>query len=257
MQDQFTLAASKDIMKEIDAAADKAGVGRGQAFEDFLTCTRCALAGGTMEEEYLAVVAKGYDKGEQGKRGIDRITKAFAMTVNAMKNPGDDVLGDLFTGGITYGEKGQFFTPDSVCDLMASLSVPTERTDEPKTVCDPASGSGRMLLRVGRLQPHWEFTGQDSDPRCATMTAINLGLHGLFGWAAWMNTLTLECHRVFKIGMHFRGPHPGVIREVPKEHAPFHYVPLSDTPPQPTPRIAISDRELPEDESRGQQLDLF
>ena len=256
MQDQFTLVASKKIMNEIDAAADKAGVGRGQAFEDFLTCTRCALAGETMEDEYLATVHKGYEKGKPGKRGIDRVTTAFALTIKAMEETGDDVLGDIFTGGITYGEKGQFFTPGSVCDLMASLSVPTDRTKEPKTVCDPASGSGRMLLRVGRYQPHWEFTGQDSDHRCAQMTAINLGLNGLHGWAAWMNTLTLETHRVYKIGMHLRGPRPGVIQEVPVEQSPFHYAKPSPKPLEGLTQIRISDQGE-EQESKGQQLDLF
>lgn len=41
------------------------------------------------------------------------------------------------------------------------------------------------------------------------MTAINLGLNGLRGWAVWQNTLTLEVHRVYKIGFNLRG----VIRE--------------------------------------------
>ncbi len=250
MQEQFTLAASKDIMREIDAAADKAGVGRGQAFEDFLTCTRCALSGATMEEEYLATVHKGYEKGDPGRRGIDRITRAFSMTVKAMEETGDDVLGDLFTGGITYGEKGQFFTPSSVADLLASLSLPVERTDEPETVCDPASGSGRMLLKVGKRQPHWEFTGQDSDHRCAQMTAINLGLNGLHGWSAWMNTLTLETYRVYKIGMHVRGPRPGVIREVPIEQSPFHF--RKATPGEQGQEPSRQDKT-----GQTQQLDLF
>ena len=257
MQEQFTLAASKEILQEIDAAADKAGVGRGQAFEDFLTCTRCALAGETMEDEYLSTVHKGYEKGKAGKRGIDRITKAFALTIGAMEETGGDVLGDVFTGGITYCEKGQFFTPDSVCDLMASLSVPAERTDEPRTVCDPASGSGRMLLRVGKYQPHWEFTGQDSDHRCAQMTAINLGLNGLRGWAVWMNTLTLETHRVYKVGMHLRGPRPGVIHEVPVEQSPFRSARRTASITERSMQMSVKTADGTSQESMGQQLDLF
>lgn len=50
------------------------------------------------------------------------------------------------------------------------------------------------------------------------MTAINLGLNGLRGWAVWQNTLTQECHRVYKIGLNLAG---GVIREVPIEQSPF------------------------------------
>lgn len=256
MQDQFTLSASKDIMKEIDAAADKAGVGRGQAFEDFLTVTRCALAGGTMEGEYFAVLGKGYDKGKAGKRGLDGLHKAFHMVVDTMTESGQDVLGDLFTGGITYGEKGQFFTPDGICDLMGALTVPRKRTAEPRAVNDPACGSGRMLLNVAKYQPHWEFTGQDSDHRCAQMTAINLGLNSLYGWAVWQNTLTLECHRVYKIGMHLRGPHPGVIREIPVDQSPFDYSRPKAAPPPDKPTVTQSET-LDTTESRGQQLGLF
>ena len=150
MKDQFALAASQEILSDIDAAAGKAGVSRGQAFDDFLTIVLCSLAGGTMEEEYFAAVRKGYDKGAPGERGIDLNANAFGKLVMAMEETGQDVLGDIFTGGITYGEKGQFFTPDPVCQLMAVLTVPDEPDGEPKTVNDPACGSGRTLLAVAR-----------------------------------------------------------------------------------------------------------
>lgn len=200
MKEQFTLAASNDVLKLIDAAADKAGLSRRQAFEDFLTFVRCSLAGQTMEEEYLRTVAKGYGTGSKGKRGIDHIAEAFGVLVAAMEATRQDVLGDIFTGGITYGERGQFFTPDSLCRLMAELTTPGEDSGSPKSANDPACGSGRALLAIGRKHPDWEFTGQDSDHRCAQMTAINLGLNGLRGWAVWQNTLTLQCHRVYRIG---------------------------------------------------------
>jgi hypothetical protein len=86
------------------------------------------------------------------------------------------------------------------------------------------------------------------------MSAINLGLNGLYGWAVWMNTLTLECHCVYKIGIHFRGATPGVIQEVPVEASPFHYV--KPTEPKRSNKLAIDDQE-PKPETKGQQLDLF
>ena len=57
---------------------------RGQVFSDFLTMAVCALAGGTMEEEYLATVAK-YSAGEKGKRPVDHLALAFARLVEAME----------------------------------------------------------------------------------------------------------------------------------------------------------------------------
>jgi len=226
LKEQFSIAASGAILALIDRAGERAGLSRGQAFEDFLTFVRCCLAGQTMEEEYLATVAKGYGSGEQGKRGIDYVTKAFAELVMAMETDGGDVLGDIFTGGITYGEKGQFFTPDTICELMVGLTIQDDESRERKSVNDPTCGSGRFLLAVGKKHPHWELVGQDVDHRCAQMTAINLGLHGLRGWAVWQNTLTLECHRVYRIGFNLSG---GVIREVPADKSPFHYITVGTT----------------------------
>lgn len=220
-----------------------------------------------MEEEYLATIGKGYARGKEGSRGIETITEAFAQLVIAMDETGDDILGDIFTGAITYGEHGQFFTPDSVCDLMSALSLPVDRTDQPKTVCDPACGSGRMLLSVGKQQPQWEFTGQDVDHRAAQMTAINLGLHGLRGWAVWQNTLTLECHRVYKIGFNQFG---GVICEIPFEQSPFHYEaiaaqPISTISIESVSQVKATEQDVdglrrtepPQNDSLASQLDLF
>ncbi len=250
MKEQFTLAASKDILAHIDAAADKAGLSRGQAFEDFLTFVRCSLAGGTMEEEYLATVRKGYDRGEEGKRGIDHVVKAFAVLVNAMDDTKQDVLGDLFTGAITYGERGQFFTPEAVAQVMAELTVTPDESEETRTVNDPTCGSGRFLLSVAKKHPNWEFVGQDVDHRCAQMTAINLGLNGLRGWAVWQNTLSLECFRVYRVGFNSAG---GVIREVPVEKSPFNYAAMA----KPTTSSPIAKSKSSGDPGPTTQLGLF
>ncbi|QDV81244.1 N-6 DNA methylase [Planctomycetes bacterium TBK1r] len=222
--EQYLIAGSKGIVELFDKASNQSGLSRGQVFEDFVTLSRCALSGQTAEEEYLSIIAKGYDKGTMPERGADTLKTAFHTMVDVMAETGEDVLGDIFTGAITYGERGQFFTPASVCDLMGALTIPTERTPDRKSVCDPACGSGRMLLSVARHQPHWEFTGQDVDHRAAQMTAINLGLNGLRGWAVWQNTLTLQCHRVYRIGMNWSTG--GVITEVPVEQSPFNYHPV-------------------------------
>lgn len=261
MKEQFAIAASKDVLKHLDTAADQAGFSRGQTFEDFLTFVRCSLAGQTMEEEYLQTVAKGYAKGDEGKRGIDSVAKAFGTLVMAMEKTGQDVLGDIFTGGITYGEHGQFFTPNPVCELMAELTTGGDG-EESRSVNDPACGSGRFLLSVGKKHHNWEFVGQDVDHRCTQMTAINLGLNGLKGWAVWQNTLTLECHRVYRIGFNLCG---GVIREVPVDQSPFdcetlkaHGEQQSPTPSDgqgPTKPSTPSRTDGPTSEKS--QLDLF
>ena len=253
----FTIAASKDVLGYIDEAGRKAGFARGQAFEDFLLMYRCNLAGATMEDEYLQAVHKGYEKGRPGKRGIDAMTKAGQAVTAFMTENDEDILGDIFQGGITYGEGGQYFTPESVVQMMAALSIgDVEDPHHVKTVCDPACGSGRFLISIGAKHRHWEFTGQDIDHRCVQMTAINMGLRGMHGYAVWQNTLTLEVHRVYKIGLHIRGPRPGVIRDLPIDQSPFNYAAMKQRPPE-TPTIA--DRPSSPEEPSGptKQMNLF
>ena len=47
-----------------------------------------------------------------------------------------------------------------------------------------------MLLAAARIQPNWQFIGQDVDSRCVHMTAINLGLRNRYGHVVYGNSLT-------------------------------------------------------------------
>jgi len=255
-KESFTLDASKKLVELFDEAARNTGHGRGRVFSDFLTVARCALAGQTMEDEYHETIQKGYAAGEPGSRGIDTLKAAFHLMIGAMEDTGQDVLGDVFQGAITYGENGQFFTPDSICEVMAKLTVPDQRTDDRRTINDPACGSGRQLLAVAKRQPHWEFTGQDVDHRCVQITAINMALNGLRGWAVWQNTLTLETHRVYRIGFNLVG---GVIREVPIDDSPYmdQRVDEPQTAPPKSTTETISTPDTSEDGVIFTQPDLF
>jgi hypothetical protein len=228
----------------LDGVAAKTG-SRGEVFDSFLTMTVCALAGGTMEEEYLATVAK-YAAGEKGKRPVDHLAAAFARLVAIMDDTREDILGDLFQGGITYGEHAQYFTPAPVCDLMAQLTA----GDEPglgHTINDPCCGSGRMLLAMAKLKPHALFVGQDADLRCVKITAINLGLRNLYGFAIWGNSLSNERKLVYATG--FNGK--GVIRRVTDEELPT----VSAVEPPPSPPEAMESTEPGSKTSQGSLFD--
>ena len=86
------------------------------------------------------------------------------------------------------------------------------------------------------------------------MTAINLGLNGLRGWAVHQNTLTLEVHRVYKIGFNLAG---GVIADVPVEQSPFNLASTIEATPETNdakPRgLTISETTT----DSHTQLDLF
>jgi type I restriction enzyme M protein len=75
---------------------------------------------------------------------------------------------------------GQFFTPPSLCDMMAQFQAQDVREDA-KTANDPACGSGRTLLALNAVRPGLYYIAQDLDPICTKMTAINMALHGAKG----------------------------------------------------------------------------
>ena len=267
-KEQFLYNETKPVFELIEEASQRSGVSRGQAFEDFLHMSVCALSGGTMEDQYLAVVER-HKHGKSGKRGCDSIARAFGTLVASMEQTqGEmiDILGDLFQGAITYGEAGQFLTPQPVCRMMARVTIGEaevegeddasepemspvllneeagaeesviEPSSEPKplprtpkrTVCDPACGSGRMLLAVAEIHPHWEFHGQDVDLRCVRLTALNLAFRNLYGYVIWGNSLALEKKLIYRTGFNLQG----FIREIQLHDCPEPMRQV-DTPPGP------------------------
>lgn len=177
-KEQFFYAETPPLFKKLEQFSQRSGVSRGQAFEDWLVAMVCALAAETKEDEYLAMVER-HKKGKTGRRGIDLMPQIFAELVAAMEQTDADVLGNLYQGSITYGENGQYFTPETISRLMAQLSVdPDARptNDNPLYINDPCCGTGRMLLEASQINPHAELVGQDVDARCVRITAINLGL---------------------------------------------------------------------------------
>lgn len=117
-----------------------------------------------------------------------------------------DVLGDLFMDCVSHGRNGQFFTPQCICDMMAQMTYGQD-LEEGKTVCDPACGSGRMLLAVGKMQRKLKFYGADSDHTCAKMAALNLLVNSMPGEIAWMNSLSMDHYKSYFITLYLAGTH--------------------------------------------------
>ena len=153
------------------------------------------------EDEYLAIV-KRYKKAE-----LDSIAELFALTVLALENnPAQDFLGELYMNlNLSNHWKGQFFTPWSVSEMMARITL---SADDLKTriqeqgyisVCDPACGAGCILLAFANVckdvcdvnyQQSVLFVGQDVDPVAAKMCYIQMSLLGCPGYVYIGNTLT-------------------------------------------------------------------
>ncbi len=169
----------------------------GKVFNDFLTMAICSfhqvniqtrLQEEDQENEKLYMgVINSYRKDE-----INIFPKLLALLqLQVYDKPYSDILGEYFTGFITNGRNGQFFTPESVCEFMAKIQgEPGEIKDQ--TVFDPACGSGRMLLRFANHNHENMFFGADNDQTCAKMATLNFFLNGLQGEVAWMNSLSME-----------------------------------------------------------------
>lgn len=123
-----------------------------------------------------------------------------------------DLFGDYFMEyGANKKDRGQCFTPDSVCELLAGLSLSiNEGTDfdtmrhyvpgfgRKVVVNDCACGSGRLLLAAGSTYRHIThkndvyLVASDIDDRCCKQSAINILVHGFYGEVACMDTLMGE-----------------------------------------------------------------
>jgi hypothetical protein len=110
-------------------------------------------------------------------------------------DPFRDILGELFMRlDVNSVRAGQFFTPEPIAEMMARMQFDEEsfkRLVEEKgavTVCDPAVGSGVMLLSFAKVVHQalgrWgtgklRLYGTDIDIRCVNMCRIQLRMNGL------------------------------------------------------------------------------
>lgn len=176
--------------------------GIGSVFTDFLQISICALSMGQKEDLYFETI-KRYSKSE-----LEQISKAFAAMTIEMDDKGtglNDVLSVFFTLNVTRGQNGQYFTPQCICELMAQM---VGSSDFSERICDPACGSGTMLLakekihRTENNQFKNQYFGADLDRRCAMMAAINFCMNGMCGEVAWMNSLSNEYFGGWRIDIH-------------------------------------------------------
>lgn len=188
-------ALYKDFIKTIEPITRRHD--RGKVFNDFLTAALCSFHRTNIQTQlqvkdegnealYMETISR-YNTDE-----INTFPKLLGIFMQSVHDePYSDILGEYFTEHITKGQNGQFFTPSSVCEMMAGMQG-EPNTITGKTVADPACGSGRLLLAFAKLNPDNHFYGTDNTNTCVKMTAINFFMNGLRGEVAWMNTLSME-----------------------------------------------------------------
>jgi len=93
-----------------------------------------------------------------------------------------DVIGDVYEYLISQfaagaGKKaGEFYTPPEVSTVLAKLVAP--RSGD--RICDPTSGSGSLLIKVGHEVPDGNYAlyGQESNGSTWSLCRMNMFLHG-------------------------------------------------------------------------------
>jgi len=176
-----------------------------RVWSDFVEMAACAISNrfdrsnhDAREKRYLEIV-QSYEREE-----VEEFPRLLACVTGALnENPRQDFLGDMFmTLELANHWKGQFFTPYSVCELMAELQAGdiAERVREKGyvTVNDPACGAGALLIAFANMardrgvnfQQQVLFVGQDIDPTAAHMCYIQLSLLGCPGYVIVGDTLS-------------------------------------------------------------------
>lgn len=109
---------------------------------------------------------------------------------------------------------GQFYTPMSLCYLVARMSVEKITNPDTATVDDCACGSGRLLIAAEQelrkkygYSPRRYYTAADIDYMSVRMCALNLMIAGVRGRVTCGNTLTDEMGYGYEIN-EVRAPIP-------------------------------------------------
>lgn len=197
------------------------------AWSDFIVLSACAISNAVDKEHrserealYMKTVSK-YTKQE-----LDIFPQLLAeMTLALEANPEQDFLGTLYMElNLGNDRGGQFFTPYSVCQLMAEITTGNveEQIGEHGyiTLNDCACGAGATLIAgINQIrkrlhdsgsklnfQNHLLVTGQDIDYTTSLMCYIQISLLGVAGYIKIGDSLADPMHSGDKLDNYWFTP---------------------------------------------------
>lgn len=125
-----------------------------------------------------------------GQEMVDKLTDLISIfqspELNFSKNRAedDDIIGDAYEylmrkfATESGKSKGQFYTPAEVSRILANVVGISKCTDRNATVCDPACGSGSLLIRAVDTAPFPILgCGQEKESTTAGLAKMNAVLH--------------------------------------------------------------------------------
>ena len=186
-------------------------------FRDFLSLSTYSLAqpfyrSPDIEKRYNLII-KDYTK----EQAVE-FSKLLAFLIEALEKQHQDFLGQIFMElGFGNAKKGQFFTPYSVCKLMAEINFSDfEYKLSQKnfiTLSEPCCGSGGIIIALAETMKNKGYNYQhqlfveaiDIDEICFKMTYIQLSLLGIPAKVIRGDTLNMRYFEVLYTPFYFLG----------------------------------------------------
>lgn len=177
----------------LEKAIEKMAVGGHNQFADcFNNFLDLALSYfcNNMDERQMQL-RKRVEEDENFKNAYKEAITAFGDDAEDYHDP----LGDIFMSRISHGEKGQFFTPESISLLMSEI-IMGDKIHDGMSINDPACGTGRTLLmalkhiRSKGYEP--ELYANDLSMTCAKMTLLNFCINSVDGAVTCGDALRMD-----------------------------------------------------------------
>lgn len=154
------------------------------------------------ERDYMSIIKK------YSKKEAENFGHLLACVMGYMQITDEEFLANMWMEYAADAGKGQFFTPPSICGMIAEqtfIGVDWERytPDRPCRISDPACGAGLMLVYAKKKAPQKKlnslfFHGVDIDINVCHAAALNMLFFNCESVIIHGNALTMEVWHVFR-----------------------------------------------------------
>ena len=196
-----------ELIKLIRKLAPKYGTWK--VFEDFLAMSAisfsnaCDMSNWEKREATYMDIVKQYER-EELELFVEMLNHLVHQLQRHVDSP-QDILGKAFHELLLHNKyRGQFFTPQNVCNMMGAISMNVYEKEMAQrgfvAVSELACGSGAMILGFAKALKQRGFCynrqmvveAVDVDLKCVHMCYLQLSLHGISAVVIHGNSLTNE-----------------------------------------------------------------
>lgn len=196
----------KAMVAQLDAV--RSGHSLRDTFTDFVAMAAIAIRNSfdqaghsNREDEYQQLIRRYRPE----KHGV--FSQVLASLAEALAAGPFDVLGRMYMElGVASSSMGQYFTPPSISELLGLLALDQQKIQAQVqrrgyiTLCDPASGSGALVMGFATRLQEMGFNYQqcmhatlvDVDRRAVQMAYVQLSLLHIPAVIVHGNSLTLQ-----------------------------------------------------------------